>query len=99
MSDWRRHNEQPSLSDPDFIGDFDLVFTDLGMPEVSGWEVAKAVKEINPKTPVVIITGWGAMLDKRKARESGVDLQISKPFRVHELRELVFEGLEMRKRL
>ncbi|MBW2058143.1 MAG: PAS domain S-box protein [Deltaproteobacteria bacterium] len=80
-------------------GEFDLVFTDLGMPEISGWQVAKAIKEINSKTPVIIITGWGATLDKQKVRESGIDLQISKPFRIHQLLELVSEGLELRKRM
>jgi len=80
-------------------GEFDLVFTDLGMPEVSGWEVARAIKQINPRTPIVIITGWGAMLDKQKVRESGIDLQISKPFRIHQLLELVSEGLELRNKL
>lgn len=80
-------------------GEFDLVFTDLGMPEVSGWEVARAIKQINPRTPIVIITGWGAMLDKQKVRESGIDLQISKPFRIHQLLELVSEGLELRNKM
>jgi len=79
-------------------GDFDLVFTDLGMPEVSGWQVAKAIKRINPNTPVVIVTGWGDALDKRKMRESGIDLQISKPFRINHLLDLVLEGLELGRR-
>ncbi len=80
-------------------GDFDLVFTDLGMPEVSGWQVAKAVKQINPSTPVVIITGWGTTLERSKIRESGVDLQIAKPFRINQLLEMVSKGLELRKKV
>jgi PAS domain S-box-containing protein len=80
-------------------GDFDLVFTDLGMPEVSGWDVARAIKAIDPKTPVVIITGWGASLDKSKVEESGIDLQISKPFRVNQLLDLVSKGLDMREKV
>jgi len=79
-------------------GDFDLVFTDLGMPEVSGWQVAKAIKQIDPKTPVVIITGWGATLDKAMLRENGIDFQISKPFRINQLLGLVSEGLDLRRR-
>ncbi len=80
-------------------GNFDLVFTDLGMPEVSGWQVAKTVKQINPKTPVVIITGWGATLDKRKLKKNGVDFQISKPFRINQLLGLVSEGLNLKRRM
>ncbi len=80
-------------------GDFDLVFTDLGMPEVSGWQVAKAIKQVDPKTPVVIITGWGANLDRKKMQASGIDFQISKPFRINQLLGLVSEGLDLRRRL
>jgi DNA-binding NtrC family response regulator len=79
-------------------GDFDLVFTDLGMPEVSGWELAKAVKKLKPKTPVAIITGWGANLDGKKMQQSGVSFQISKPFRINQLVGVVAEGLALRER-
>ena len=37
--------------------DYDLVFTDLGMPGVSGWQVAETIKSINEKIPVAVITG------------------------------------------
>jgi nitrogen-specific signal transduction histidine kinase/CheY-like chemotaxis protein len=80
-------------------GKFELVFTDLGMPQVSGWQLAKTVKEIDPKTPVVIITGWGANFDPEKMRECGIDFQVSKPFRINQLLSLVSEGLALRKRL
>jgi PAS domain S-box-containing protein len=80
-------------------GDFDMVFTDLGMPEISGWQLAKAIKEINPSTPVVIITGWGATLEKKEMEAKGIDFQISKPFRVNQLLSLVSEGLELRKQI
>ena len=61
-------------------GDYDLVITDLGMPDISGWEVAKAVKQKSPGTPVVLITGWGVQLDSEQRNESGVDGVIAKPF-------------------
>jgi CheY-like chemotaxis protein len=61
-------------------GDYDLVITDLGMPDISGWEVAKAVKEKSPRTPVVLITGWGVQLDSEEMGRSGVDGVIAKPF-------------------
>ncbi|MBI3624993.1 MAG: GAF domain-containing protein, partial [Candidatus Rokubacteria bacterium] len=43
-------------------GRFDLVMTDLSMPECSGLEVATALKKMNPTTPVVLMTGWGDLL-------------------------------------
>jgi len=61
-------------------GGYDVVITDLGMPDVSGWEVAKAVKRKSPETPVVLITGWGIQLDSEEMSKSGVDGVIPKPF-------------------
>jgi CheY-like chemotaxis protein len=40
--------------------DVDLVITDLGMPGMTGWEVAAAVKARRPQVPVFLLTGWGA---------------------------------------
>ena len=37
---------------------FDVVMTDLGMPDVDGVLVAAAVKELSPQTPVLLLTGW-----------------------------------------
>ena len=60
------------------VGNFDLVITDLGMPDMSGHEVAKIVKEINPGTPVLVISGWGGQLNLDDMPE--VDGVIAKPF-------------------
>jgi signal transduction histidine kinase/CheY-like chemotaxis protein len=59
-------------------GYYDLVITDLGMPDVSGWDVAEAVKQKSPETPVVLITGWGVQVDS--AQRDKVDGVIAKPF-------------------
>ena len=57
---------------------YDLVITDLGIPDMSGHEIAKAVKEIKPETPVVLITGWGGQVDQERLPE--IDGVIAKPF-------------------
>jgi CheY-like chemotaxis protein len=79
-------------------GTFDLVFTDLGLPGMSGYEVASAIKKIRPDLPVGLVTGWGATLDAEKARTHGVDLVISKPFRFDQVLGLVQEALEAKRR-
>jgi CheY-like chemotaxis protein len=68
---------------------FDLVLTDLGMPGMSGWEVAHAVKERSPGTPVVLITGWGFNFAEEQVRKAGVDYVLTKPFRLEHLTEVV----------
>ncbi|MEW5851899.1 MAG: GAF domain-containing protein [Myxococcota bacterium] len=73
----------------------DVVFTDLGMPGMSGWEVASAVHQRYPGLPVGLITGWGASLDVDKMKSHGVDLVIPKPFRFEQLTSVVAEAMEL----
>ncbi len=70
---------------------FDMVLSDLAMPGVSGWEVCRRIKEISPRTPVAMITGWGLELDSQKVEESGVDRVISKPFDFGRILQVVSE--------
>jgi len=73
---------------------FDLVITDLGMPDISGWEVSKAIKQRNPDVPVVVITGWGVSPDPNKMKNSKVDFIINKPFQLDQLEKIIRELLE-----
>ncbi|MCK4428166.1 MAG: response regulator, partial [candidate division Zixibacteria bacterium] len=77
---------------------FDIVFTDLGMPRMSGWEVAKAIKEIDSNTTVLLITGWGVEMDEEKLKESRIDRVVAKPIKVESLLTLVSEIMESKKR-
>ncbi len=79
--------------------DFDLVFTDLGMPGTSGWEVAETVKNINKKIPVAIITGWNVELKESEMRERGVNLIAYKPFKIDQILRLVQEGMVLRNKI
>ncbi len=79
--------------------EFDLVFTDLGMPKISGWEVGKTIKRLNPKIPVAMITGWGMELNREKMKENGIDLVVSKPFNFDQVIEIVSEALELKEKM
>ena len=79
--------------------DFDLVLTDLGMPECSGWEVAATIKGLAPKTPVALVTGWVLTLDRGKLKEAGVDLVLNKPFQYPDVMALVAEGMDLREKI
>ena len=78
--------------------EYDLVFTDLGMPVMSGWQVAEKVKGINKRVPVALITGWNVELKGSEMKENYVDLIIKKPFAVNQVIRLVQEGMELRER-
>lgn len=75
----------------------DFVITDLGMPEMSGWEVASAVKSAVPSTKVLLMTGWGGSLDEEKAKQCGVDRILTKPFQIAEFQGAIQEMLAVSK--
>jgi CheY-like chemotaxis protein len=61
------------------------VFTDLSMPGLSGWQVARAVKSRAPEVPVFLVTGFGAEVSSDELRAHGVDAVLAKPLRISEL--------------
>jgi signal transduction histidine kinase/CheY-like chemotaxis protein len=71
---------------------FDLVITDLGMPGLSGWDVAAMVKR-QGKTPVALITGWSDQLDIDEARVRQVDYIIPKPFRLEQILKVLAQAV------
>jgi signal transduction histidine kinase/CheY-like chemotaxis protein len=75
---------------------FDLVITDLSMPGISGWEVAKGVKEKNPRVPVILLSGWAILQDEEELKKAGVDFVLSKPCSIDELHRTVDEALRER---
>lgn len=77
-------------------GGFDLVLTDLSLPDRSGLQVASAVKRMSPQTVVVLVTGWGHLLDHERLRASGVDLILVKPFRLDRVLSVVRDALRLR---
>jgi signal transduction histidine kinase/ActR/RegA family two-component response regulator len=79
--------------------EFDIIFTDLGMPKISGWEVSKRIKGINPKVPIAMITGWGMEVNREKMSESGIDLIVSKPFDFDQVIRLVSEAMELKEKM
>lgn len=68
---------------------YDVVITDLGMPDVTGWDVARAAKMHQPKLPVLVISGWGAQYEGGHLENTGVDAMLAKPFHLKQLRETV----------
>ena len=78
--------------------EFDAVFTDLGMPGMSGWEVVRGVKARRPETLVGLITGWGSTLDESAVAENGVDVIMAKPFRLEQVLDTVREAMSTRRR-
>jgi len=75
---------------------FDLVITDLKMPQMDGMSLLKAVKESLPDTIVIIITAFGTTEGAEKARKLGAYDYIGKPFNNDEIKLVIQNALEKR---
>ena len=63
---------------------FDVVFTDLAMPGISGWEVAREVTKLRPGVPVFLVTGFGVELSPQELAAHGVQTVLTKPLDMQE---------------
>jgi DNA-binding NtrC family response regulator len=77
-------------------GAFDLVVTDLQLPDGTGLDVLKFVKETNPDVPVVMITAFATVATAVEAMKSGAFDYVQKPFDNDRLRGLVANALRLR---
>jgi DNA-binding NtrC family response regulator len=76
---------------------FDLIISDVRMPNLSGLELLKAVQQFGRKVPVILMTAFGSVSDAVSAMKLGAVDFISKPFRRQELLTLVRNVLAERK--
>lgn len=76
--------------------EFDLIITDLKMPGLSGIEVLKAVKTLQPEAPVIMITGYASVDTAVEAMKNGAVDFVAKPFTPDQLIEKVEHALEHR---
>lgn len=72
----------------------DVVFLDIGLPEMDGYDVARELRA-DPTmagTVLVALTGWGSEDDKQRAHEAGFDVHLTKPVDVAVVDEVVARG-------
>ena len=73
-------------------GEFDLVITDLTMPELSGLELSAELKKVNPQVPIILMTGYGKDIEEASAlSEYGICQILKKPVRLAKLVAVVNE--------
>jgi signal transduction histidine kinase/CheY-like chemotaxis protein len=70
---------------------FEAVFTDVGMPGMSGWELARAIRERDQEIPVAVITGWGESVSSKEQETAKVDWVVTKPFSIDRISEIASE--------
>ncbi len=79
-------------------GEFDAVFTDIGMPEMNGWELATAIRRRSETVSLAIISGWADAISRDTRNAIKADWVVSKPFDINRIAEIANEIVE-RKRL
>lgn len=69
----------------------DIVLLDLGLPDVSGYEVARELRRMRGGQPLYLaaITGWGTDEDRARAIEAGFDQHVLKPADYAKLRDVI----------
>ncbi|WP_424363356.1 PAS domain S-box protein [Methylocystis parvus] len=69
----------------------DLIFVDIGMPGMNGYEAASCIRESAHSHPFMLIalTGWGEPEDRRRTQEAGFDVHLVKPAPVEAIEELL----------
>jgi signal transduction histidine kinase/CheY-like chemotaxis protein len=67
------------------VFDPDVVLLDLGMPRLSGYEVARRLRKDHPAVLLIAITGWGQSRDRTKSTDAGFDHHLTKPIDYREL--------------
>jgi PAS domain S-box-containing protein len=73
---------------------FDLVITDMTMPEMTGERLAKELRRIRPDIPIILCTGFSHHLNEEEAKAIGIGAFLMKPFGLRELAETVWTVLE-----
>lgn len=67
-----------------------LVFLDIGMPGMDGFEFARRVRAENTPCPTLVaVSGWGQQDDRRRSREAGIDAHLVKPVDLEELEQVL----------
>jgi formate/nitrite transporter len=78
---------------------FDLMIVDLKMPDISGLDVIKKIKEEQPDTMMIMITGYSSVDSATEALKTGAFDYVPKPFTPEEISAVVEKALETKERL
>lgn len=77
-------------------GNLDVVFTDIGMPEMSGWELASEIRKRSETIPLAIVSGWADAISCDARQAIKADWVVSKPFDIAIIAEIASEVTKRR---
>lgn len=74
-----------------YEGKFDAVFTDIGMPEMSGWELVTEIRERSKTIPLAIVSGWADAISVQTRNAVNADWVVAKPFDINKISDIAQE--------
>jgi signal transduction histidine kinase/ActR/RegA family two-component response regulator len=72
-------------------GRFDAVLTDIGMPDMNGWELLRRVGERDRQVALAVVTGWGELVSTHEEKAARVEWVLTKPFAMSQICEIAQE--------
>jgi CheY-like chemotaxis protein len=72
---------------------FDLVITDMTMPNLTGVELSQRLMEIRPDLPIILCTGYSEKIDAQMAKSMGIRGFLMKPLAIHDMADTIREVL------
>lgn len=75
---------------------FDLVITDLTMPELTGYQLSEKISEIRPDIPIILCTGYGEHINKKQYNIKGIKGFLNKPVAIKDVSHLIRDILDCR---
>jgi len=75
-------------------GKLDIVFTDLGMPKLSGWELIEQLRAFDQDLPIVILSAWADEVDPMRVEQFNISKVLGKPFEMARLHIVLEEVLD-----
>ena len=72
---------------------FDLIITDMNMPDMDGFELSRTIKEIRPDIPILLCTGFASMVDREDMAAAGISEVIPKPFSIEDITTFIENAL------
>ena len=77
--------------------DYDLVITDMEMPEIGGREFSEMIKLKDKNTPILLLSGWPIFLEDEPNLAEFIDFALAKPFTVEDIQEIILKAIEFGK--
>ena len=84
LSDFMKHPDK-----------FDLVITDMTMPDMSGDELAEKIMAVRPELPIIICSGYNKRLAGDKIKNPGIKHFLTKPLEIRELSKVIRKALDI----